>query len=104
MSGLFLFVISFWNSLFEMPLANRLLSYEGRLTSARTSPVCGFITMNTPRLRPAAFMPHLRACVASFWIVLSIVSVSEAPGTASWTVWRTWTSRPVASRSTSSMP
>ena len=49
-------------------------------------------------------MPHLSAAVASFWIVRSIVSVSDAPGTACWVVRRTWTSRPVASRSTSSCP
>ena len=49
-------------------------------------------------------MPHLSAAVASFWIVRSIVSVSDAPGTACWVVRSTWTSRPVASRSTSSCP
>ncbi len=60
--------------------------------------------MKAPRFRPAAFIPHLRAWVASFWIVRSIVSRSDDPGTASLTVRRTWMSLPVASRSTSSDP
>ena len=87
-----------------MPRANSLLSYVGRLTIARISPVCGFIAMTTPRVMPIFFIAHLRAFSAFFCARVSIVSVSDAPGTAFSTVWRTWVRRPVASRATLSEP
>ena len=60
--------------------------------------------MTTPRVMPILFIAHLRAFWASFWAWVSMVSVSDAPGTASVIVWRTWVRRPVASRSTLSWP
>ena len=62
-----------------MPSAKALSSYVGSETMARISPFWGFMTMNTPRLRPAAFMPHSSAFSASRWMSRSMVSCSEAP-------------------------
>ena len=87
-----------------MPWANWLLSYVGRLTIATTSPVCGFITMTTPRFIPTSRI----AQVSAFWAYpcsfVSIVKVSESPGWAPEMVWRTCLRRPWASRSTLSLP
>ena len=66
-----------------IPRAKTLLSYVGRLTSARTSPVCGFMTITTPRLMPTSFIAHFIAFWAYCCSFVSIVSVSESPGRAS---------------------
>ena len=87
-----------------IPRANRLLSYVGRLTIARTSPVCGFIAITTPRLRPIAFIAHLSAFWASCCTLVSIVSVSESPGWTWVSVRSTWVFWPRALRSTVSVP
>ena len=58
-SGFSGFLSSFWKSLRLIPSANLLLSYVGRLTIARISPVCGFITIITPRLRFARFIAQV---------------------------------------------
>ena len=94
-SGLSLLARSLSYSASLMPRANWLLSYVGRLTIARISPVCGFIAMTTPRVIPTLSMAHLSAFWASRCAFVSIVSVSEAPGTASRIVWRTCVRRPV---------
>ena len=87
-----------------MPVAKALLSYVGRLTIARISPVWGFSTIITARLRPAFCIAHSTALRASFCSFMSIVSWSELPGTICLLVWRTWTSRPRASTSTRLAP
>ena len=71
---------------------------------ARTSPVCGFITMNTPRLFPIDRSPHYRAFSASCWIFVSIVSRRESPGLTSVRVASTWVFWPRALRSTLWVP
>jgi hypothetical protein len=60
-----------------MPREKRLLSYVGRLTMARISPVCGFIAITTPRFMPIFFIAQLSAFSASFWAWVSIVSVER---------------------------
>ena len=55
---------------------------SGRLTIARTSPVCGFMTMTTPRFIPTSFIAHFSAFWAYCCSFVSIVSVSESPGRA----------------------
>ena len=87
-----------------IPRAKTLLSYVGRLTSARTSPVCGFMTITTPRLMPTSFIAHFIAFWAYCCSFVSIVSVSELPGRASVSVWRVCVLRPDPSRSTLSVP
>ena len=62
------------------------------------------MTITTPRLMPISFIAHFRAFWAYFCSLVSIVRVSESPGLASVTVWRTWVFRPEASRSTLSLP
>ncbi len=87
-----------------MPLAKALLSYVGVLTIARISPVCGFSTIITALFRCARCIAQSTALRASFCWVVSIVSWSESPGIACWSVWRTWTWRPTPSFSTVSVP
>ena len=103
-SGFSGFLRSAWKSFRLIPSANLLLSYVGRLTIARISPVCGFMTIITPRLRPARCIAQVTAFSASFCSLVSIVSVRESPGWASRSVVRTWSLRPAASRSTVSWP
>ncbi len=68
------------------------------------SPVCGFITMTTPRLMPTSFMAQSIAFCAFCCSFVSIVRFSESPGRASESVWRTCERRPDASRATVSVP
>ena len=60
--------------------------------------------MTTPRVIPIFFIAHFRAFSAFRCAFVSIVSVRDAPGSASWTVWRVCVRRPVASRATLSEP
>ena len=62
------------------------------------------MAMTTPRVMPIFFIAHLSAFSAFFWARVSIVSVSDAPGSASWMVCSTCVRRPVASRATLSEP